>query len=295
MILILGGGFIGTHLYRYLSGSFFNIKLVTKQTLDYTNLTTLINFLETEKPEFVINCSGYTGRPNVDGCEDNKQDCFHYNVTVPLIVQTACHKLNIKHIYVSSGCIYSGYDKEYTEEDLPNFGIFNTESSFYSKTKHIFELAATFNNDNLAILRIRMPFTHTLEDKNYLTKIYKYENLINLANSLTYVDDIGKFVYYLCRGYNFKSGIYNVVNDEPMCAADIVEIFRANEINNPNWKIIDIKDLNVKANRSNCVLSNNKIRKLGFSFTNTHSALDICIKNMKILLGLGDAKVYQKV
>jgi len=290
MILILGGGFIGNHLQRFLQGSFFNLKHITKEILDYSNKEVFKKYLLQENPDFVINCSGYTGRPNVDGCEQNKQDCFKYNVEVPLLVQSVCHELSIRHIYVSSGCIYTGYDKEFTEEDEPNFGIFNSESSFYSKTKHIFELANKFNNENLAILRIRMPFTHTLEDKNYLTKIYSYNNLISMRNSLTYIDDLNKFIYYLVRGYNFKPGIYNVVNDNAMEARDIIEIFRANEINNPSWNIIDVKDLNVKANRSNCVLSNAKVKQLGFNFTDTNVALDICIKNMKYLLGFGDDK-----
>ena len=40
--------------------------------------------------DVVINASGYTGRPNVDACEDNKDDTWYYNVTVPGIIADTC-------------------------------------------------------------------------------------------------------------------------------------------------------------------------------------------------------------
>jgi len=288
MILILGGGFVGTHLYGSLKDRFFNIKLLKRSELDYSNEKIFRDFLLKEKPEYIINCSGYTGYPNVDACEDNKQDCIFYNFQTPIHVQLLCRELNIKHIYVSSGCIYTGYEKDFTEDDIPNFGIFSNESSYYSKSKHLFELATQDLRDNLAILRIRMPFTHTLEHKNYLTKIYSYDNLINQLNSLTFLEDLNKFIFYLTQANNFKGGIYNIVNTEPLYAYDIVQLFRDNNINNPSWKIIELNELKTKANRSNCVLSNKKVTDLGFVFSDTRKAVDLCIKNMKILLGFNN-------
>lgn len=288
MVLILGGGFVGNHIYNSLKDRFFNIRLIKRAELDYSNTEILREFLKKEKPDFVINCCGYTGYPNVDAVEDTKQDGIFYNLQVPINVQIVCRDLNIKHIYISSGCIYNGYEKVFDEEDMPNFGIFNTESSFYSKTKHIFELASQSFNENLAILRIRMPYTYTLEHKNYLTKIYNYNNLINLPNSLTFLEDLSKFVFYFTQSNNFKSGIFNIVNSEPLCALDIVQIFRDNNINNPEWKIIDLNSLDTKAKRSNCVLSNKKVVNLGFIFSDTKKSVDMCIKNMKLLLGFNN-------
>jgi dTDP-4-dehydrorhamnose reductase len=47
--------------------------------------------------------------------------------------------LNTPVIHIGSGCVYSGYDKIYSEEDTPDFGSDSYESSFYSKTKDAFE------------------------------------------------------------------------------------------------------------------------------------------------------------
>lgn len=284
MIVILGGGFVGTHLYNFLQNKYFNIKLVTKSEIDYSNEKILTDFLVSCKPRFVINCSGYTGFPNVDGCETNKEDCLFYNVKAPLNVCNVCAKLNIKVIHISSGCIYSGYEKYFTEEDVPNFGIFNSESSFYSKTKHFFEVAYAPFKENTAVLRVRMPFINTTDRKNYLYKLYKYNNLINLKNSVTYLEDLNRFIFTLCQGNNFSGGIYNVVSSEPVLATDVVSIFKSNGIENPEWRYVDLSELDIKANRSNCLLSNKKITKLGFTFPNAHDAIDKCVRDIKQLI-----------
>jgi dTDP-4-dehydrorhamnose reductase len=45
------------------------IPLARKQ-VDYTRFDLLLEFLKTKKPAFVINAAGYTGKPNVDACEN---------------------------------------------------------------------------------------------------------------------------------------------------------------------------------------------------------------------------------
>src|SRR3989344_290490 len=88
--------------------------------------------LDRVKPDIVINAAGKTGRPNVDWCEDHKEETLHANVTGALVLLEECLKRNIYLVHMSSGCIYEG-DKGgagFTEEDPPNFS-----GSFYSRTK----------------------------------------------------------------------------------------------------------------------------------------------------------------
>ena len=73
-----------------------------------------------------------------------------------------------------SGCIYS-YDaehpiggKRFTELDPPNFF-----GSFYSYTKGLVE-KLLLPYDNLLILRLRMPISADLSDRNFITKISRY-------------------------------------------------------------------------------------------------------------------------
>ena len=277
-LVVLGKGFIGTHLYQFLNEKVIDVKSFSRKELNYGNYEDIQHYLIKNRPDFVINCCGYTGVPNVDACESNKDICIEYNIKVPFILNKVCNDNCIKLIHVSSGCIYSGYDKTYTEEDLPDFGITNPNSSFYSKCKHIFEIGTEPYLNNTAILRIRMPFTNKTEPKNYLYKLFKYNNLINYQNSLSYVEDLNRFILFLCA--NFTGGIFNIVNSGGVTANTIVEIFKENNIINPNWNFVDMSTLELKANRSNCVLSNEKVLKMGFSFTDTNEAVKKCIKDM---------------
>lgn len=270
--VILGKGFVGTHLSQYFKRNNIDHKIFSQSELDYTDPNTFKDFLDTNDKDirWIINCSGYTGVPNVDACEDNKEFCYAYNVLYPMQVVKLCNQYKIPVIHIGSGCIYSGYEKEFTEEDIPNFGIYSNESSYYSKCKHVFE---TFAKEfNCYVFRIRIPFTDILTRKNYFSKLLNYDTLINELNSVTSLNDFDEFVV---RFISTKPeyGIYNVVNPEPVKAEEVVEILKDNKIVNSKWRFIELKDLNTKANRSNCVLTTDKIKDLGLQLPNTRTSL----------------------
>jgi dTDP-4-dehydrorhamnose reductase len=270
--VILGKGFVGTHLSLYFKRNNIEHKIFSQSELDYTDPNTLRDYLnENDKDiKWVINCSGYTGVPNVDACEDNKELCYAYNVLYPMQVVKLCDRFKIPVIHIGSGCIYSGYDKAYSEEDTPNFGMYSNESSYYSKCKHVFE---TFAKEfNCYVLRIRIPFTDVLTRKNYFSKLLNYDTLINELNSVTSLNDFDEFIVQF-MSVKPEYGIYNVVNPEPVKAEEVVQILKDNKIVNSNWRFIELKDLNTKANRSNCVLSTSKIDNLGLQLPETRASL----------------------
>ena len=270
--VILGKGFVGTHLSHYFKRNNIDHKIFSQSELDYTDPNTFKDFLDTNDKDikWIINCSGYTGIPNVDACEDNKEFCYAYNVLYPMQVVKLCNQYKIPVIHIGSGCIYSGYEKEFTEEDIPNFGIYSNQSSYYSKCKHVFE---TFAKEfNCYVLRIRIPFTDILTRKNYFSKLLNYDTLINELNSVTSLNDFDEFVVRFISAKP-EYGIYNVVNPEPVKAEEVVEILKDNKIVNSKWRFIELKDLNTKANRSNCVLTTDKIKDLGLQLPNTRTSL----------------------
>ena len=270
--VILGKGFVGIHLSHYFKQNNIDHKIFSQSELDYTDPNTFKDFLDTNDKDikWVINCSGYTGIPNVDACEDNKELCYAYNVLYPMQVVKLCNQYKIPVIHIGSGCIYSGYEKEFTEEDTPNFGIYSNQSSYYSKCKHVFE---TFAKEfNCYVLRIRIPFTDILTRKNYFSKLLNYDTLINELNSVTSLNDFDEFVVRFISAKP-EYGIYNVVNPEPVKAEEVIEILKDNKIVNSKWRFIEFKDLNTKANRSNCVLTTDKIKDLGLQLPNTRTSL----------------------
>lgn len=257
-ILILGKGYIGTKLNSFLNDGWdrdHKIHHCSKEELNYHSYDVLSDFITNKNIDLIVNTSGFTGYPNVEECEIKQEESFFLNVKVPLIIERACKDNYAKFINVSSGCIYSGYDKEYTEEDTPDFGIYDDVSSFYSKCKHISELV--LDTDFTNILRIRMPIDGKFNHKNLINKLLKYDNLIDFKNSKTDTHRLCELINTIKD--NFKPGIYNAVHSNPLSTSQVCELMKSYDLYNENWEFLSYEDLNFVANRSNCVLSNQKI------------------------------------
>ena len=285
-ILLLGKGYIGNYLANFATTS-FNVLHFSKQDLDYSNPNVFRDFLEKESPSWIINASGYTGKPNVDACEKDKDRCYTYNVDVPFVLTKIANDVDIPIIHIGSGCVYSGYEKTYTEGDAPNFGLEQTNSSFYSKTKDSFEKFT----DTLKryIFRIRIPFNGVPEPKNYLWKLLHYDNLISKQNSITNVDDLIHFVYKFITEKR-EPGIYNVVNDGSISAQDIVFKLMKNKLANKNWKFVTVEEANFEVERSNCILSTEKIKNINLGLPSIEESVDKAIFQYKLFLNYGHVR-----
>jgi dTDP-4-dehydrorhamnose reductase len=283
-VLILGKGFMGTRIHEKLQQS-KNITstIYSRQELDYTDIGKLnASFLEQPFPDIIINASGYTGRPNVDACESDKESCWNMNTILPSTLQQFCQFAGCMFIHISSGCIYDGYEKEYTEEDTPNFGMFSDRSSFYSKTKHAAELLMNDLTDTY-VFRIRIPFTCDNTSRNYINKLLGYDTLISLTNSITCVEEFTGMLYDMIETrsiYSTPWGVYNAVNPSPVDAEEVTTIMSEFGLVNPDWQFIDISDLDTKANRSNCTLSDGKLQSIGYGFKDTKESLRQSIEKL---------------
>src|SRR6202044_2740324 len=80
----------------------------TRAETDYTRFEILLKYLQSARPEFVINAAGYTGKPNVDACETNRAETLLGNALFPAALAHACSSLGIPFGHISSGCIYTG-------------------------------------------------------------------------------------------------------------------------------------------------------------------------------------------
>ncbi|MFO1514414.1 MAG: sugar nucleotide-binding protein, partial [Verrucomicrobiota bacterium] len=75
MIALLGAsGYIGQSFADMLRERNEPFVALSRKTLDYTRFDALVGFLREQKPEFLINVAGYTGKPNVDACEVAQAD-----------------------------------------------------------------------------------------------------------------------------------------------------------------------------------------------------------------------------
>ena len=142
MILILGAnGYVGSAFKKLLKSSNRAFKGFSIAEIDYTQLETLKEILEETKPEFLINAAGYTGKPNVDACENNKIACDALNVGLVESLVNVAAQINAHLIHLSTDFIFDGLQGNYKETDLPNplnyYGISKLKSEEILKNAKI--------------------------------------------------------------------------------------------------------------------------------------------------------------
>lgn len=253
-VVILGRGYIGSYL-KYRIGQSVDVHAFSRSELDYHNTSIFDNMLANIRPDLVISAFGFTGKPNVDQAEVMKNECWHLNVNVPLAVAMACSEKHIPLTHISSGCIFSGYENAWGVDDDPNFGMFD-HSSFYSKTKHAFEMVSKTLPVN--IVRIRMPFSGCSSSRNYIMKLLRYDRLIDCVNSKTCVEDAADVINAMIQDgsllQNNRRQIIHVVNPEPMSTSQVAGLINEFMPKRRKWSFVQEWQLELAAPRSNCVL-----------------------------------------
>ena len=259
-VLVYGStGWIGSQLYEILKELKINVYKSTCRLEEYHNISLELDRI---KPSHVLLTAGLTGRPNVDWCEDHKEDVVSVNVIGTSVLASECQKRDIHLTYMGTGCIYE-YDNDHTienlvgflEEDKPNF-----EKSFYSKTKILTEkILETMNN--VLILRIRMPLSDDLSPRNFITKITKYEKVVNVPNSMSILTDLLPVVIDML--IKRKTGKYNFTNPGVVSHNEILTLYKKHIDPNFTWNNFTLEQQSkiLKAGRSNNCLNSSKLCK----------------------------------
>lgn len=269
-VLIFGGnGYMGQEFLKIYPDA------LTPQ-VDIADQKAVAEVLDAEKPNVVINCAGKTGRPNVDWCEDHKEETIRANVLGPLILNDECLKRGIYWVHISSGCIYEGDNggRGFTEEDTPNFS-----GSFYSRTKLWSD--QMLKDFPVLVPRLRMPFDGSDNPRSLITKIRKYTKILDVQNSLTYIPDFLETVRILIE--RKKTGLYNIVNPGLISPFEIMTMYK--EIVDPSHEFekltLDHLGDVVKAGRSNCLLSTEKLASEGIELRPVQEVVQEALMNIK--------------
>jgi dTDP-4-dehydrorhamnose reductase len=285
MIVLLGAsGYVGTTFRRFFERSGIRYRPLGRKQVNYYDFDQLSAALASCRPSFVINCAGYTGRPNVDACEDHKAECLAAAAVLPAMVAQACEQLAVPMGHVSSGCIYTGNgpnDRGFNEDDPPNFTFRQNNCSFYSGCKTLGEeVLEPF--ENCFIWRLRIPFDNTDSARNYISKLLRYERLLEARNSLSQLDEFVETCYQ-CYQDSLPRGIYNLTNTGSVTTSEVVELIQKHRLASRQFSFFgdeqEFMQIAAKTPRSNCVLDNSKALDAGLKFTPVHEALDRCLAN----------------
>lgn len=287
-LLVIGSsGYVGSAYRDYLINHDVDVwYLPSRKFLDFGNKDVLSNFIKRTNPRIVINCAGYTGKPNVDACETDKANCLKGNVTFPLDLAEICSDNFITLGHVSSGCIYSGKKEDgsgFTETDTPNFTFRTNNSSFYSGTKALCEEMMASYSD-LYIWRLRIPFNNVDSPRNYLSKLMTYSSLLEAENSISHLNEFVEATIK-CLLEKAPTGIYNVTNTGYVTTTGVVELLKKynlpNKDHNYNFfdNLDDFMQKAAKTPRSNCVLNNSKLTSLGIHMSESYEAVEKSLIN----------------
>lgn len=234
-VLVVGTGWTGKKVYDEFLKRNINVTICSHSDV--------FSMLENFKFDWVVNCAGVTGKPNVDACELDKKNTIEGNAIFPILLYQACQKLNIRMAHFSSGCIYMG-DITDVNADPNYFG------SIYSVSKGVSDI---YLKDKAQVYRIRMPFTGVDEQKNYLSKVMKYATngkLIDFGqNSLTDLDEAVSVACGLIQS-DAPNGPYNLVNSGSIGMHELVDMMGLT----PEWFTPEEFRKATVADRSTCTI-----------------------------------------
>lgn len=280
MIYLLGGsGYVGHAYQALLTKKGLAFRTLTRKELDYTHVELLTEALRRDKPSFVINAAGYTGKPNVDACEIHKTECLQGNAVLPGIVAQACEATNTPWGHVSSGCIYTGARADgggFTEEDAPNFSFRQNNCSFYSGCKALGEEVLE-GRPNVFVWRLRIPFDNVDNPRNYLTKLMRYDTLLQASNSISQLHEFCAATF-ACWEKRVPFGKYNITNPGFVTTSQVVEHILRSGVCKKDYKFFateaDFMAKAAKTPRSNCVMNSAKLASVGIQMTEVHAAVE---------------------
>jgi dTDP-4-dehydrorhamnose reductase len=276
-------GWIGGKLIELLTEQGKTFYLADSRTY---NRESVAAELEKYKPTHVLNAAGVTGRPNVDWCEDHRDETIRSNLLGTLTIADLCAERGIHHLLYATGCIFE-YDATHViggpgfkEEDAPNF-----HGSFYSHTKAICEeLLADY--PTTCTLRVRMPISDDLSHRNFITKIVKYDRVVDIPNSMTVLTEM--LPISLIMAERKLQGIYNFCNPGAISHNECLALYKKHVDPNYTWTNFTVEEQAkiLKAGRSNNTLDHTKLcaSMPDITIPEIHESMENVMKRMKVNL-----------
>jgi dTDP-4-dehydrorhamnose reductase len=311
MIVVLGAtGYIGSAFVAELQRRGSPFVALSRGTVDYTRFDPLLAWLRSERPVFLVNAAGYTGKPNVDACEQARAETLLGNALLPATIAHACSAAGVPWGHISSGCIYSGgkvRDGEgwrverdltrpelraqwgkgselfagFTEQDEPNFSFRRPPCSFYSGSKALGEESLAGSGQSY-IWRLRIPFDGFDGPRNYLSKLQRYARVYDNLNSISHRADYARACLDLWER-RAPFGIYNVTNPGFISAHEAVGMIQ--RILNPPRAFEFFADdaefyrTAAQTPRSNCLMEVSKLLATGVTMRPVHEALEDSLRH----------------
>jgi len=135
------------------------------------------------------------------------------------------------------------------------------------------------------VLRVRMPISDDLAPRNFITKIVRYDRVVNVPNSMTVLEEMMPASVAMSEAK--LCGIYNFCNPGAVSHNEILDMYK--EIVDPTfvYENFTIEEQNkiLEAKRSNNELDATKLmaalEDCGVHINEIHEACRLCITRMR--------------
>lgn len=210
-----------------LLGSYFSSRYSpSREELDICNYEAVEEYISKLKPDFVINCTGYTA---VDDAEISGATAFKLNAEAVGKLASFCKKNGSVLIHFSTDYVFDGEDENgYTEDAVPS------PINIYGKSKLDGEKLVEDNMDRYYIIRTSWMFGNPEKDfVGTVLKLAETRDELNIVadqiGSPTFAKDLAAAVKknFIKRSDLPPFGIYHITNSGACSWYDFAsEIFK---------------------------------------------------------------------
>ena len=253
-------GWIGQQVVKIIESKEYIVVTTDIRADDEQKVDKLLQDIQ---PDRVISLIGRThgeGYTTIDYLEQKGKliENVRDNLYGPLVLGLLCKKYNIHYTYLGTGCIFSGYNEEYKEENIPDFF-----GSSYSVVKGFTDRLMKQLDYNVLNVRIRMPITSEKNNvRNFIYKITHYEKICSMTNSMTVLPELLPLMIDMAD--KKRTGTINLTNPGAITHNEILEMYK--EIVDPTfvWQnfTIEEQDNILLSGRSNNILDTTKLVNL---------------------------------
>ena len=240
-VLVLGStGMIGHQVFNYLKVNsvfeLYNVSFRKKLQddsflLDARSEDTLVKYIESISPNYIINCVGVL----INGSNRDPENAIFLNSYLPHRLSRLADVINAKLIHISTDCVFSGEKgTSYIETDEKD------GNGVYAKTKGIGEVIS----DKHLTIRTSAVGPELKSDGEelfhwFMTQSGSISGYTRAIWSGVTTLELAKAVLWSIE--NKITGLYHITNNDSICKYDLLKLFKKY-----TWKEIDILPIDGK-------------------------------------------------
>jgi dTDP-4-dehydrorhamnose reductase len=204
-----------TKQYLVIGSTKQGTKIDSRCYIDVRDQLKVENYLCEVNPDIVINCAGIL----ISEAEKNIEDAIRINALFPNLLSRLGSVLNYKLIHISTDCVFSGQEGNYSETACPE------GESVYAKTKALGEL---INDIHLVIRTSTIGPEIKSESHGLLQWFFQQKGQINGFTNAIWT---GVTTLEIAKGIDAFikqeiSGLYNFVPKEKISKYELLKLFK---------------------------------------------------------------------